>query len=175
MENNISYAGKVTLKFHDKNGDIKGTYVNHNVGTPYFFYVLTKILRDGTSATVDDRPGKLFLTTSDGEHCFRVPLPYISKYISNEQDLSDDSDEPITTPCIRYEFNMSYYDLNTTSIDNLNGYRLWLLSFSENSFKGISKEDNTDEDITDDDIQGITYESVKAGTYSKICAETQIT
>ncbi len=37
------YTGNVTVK-KTKNGKVKGTYTNHNAGTPYFFEQLNKLL-----------------------------------------------------------------------------------------------------------------------------------
>ena len=63
MEGNLQYNGRVTINFYDKKGNLKGTHVQYNHGTPYLFAVLEELLRAGTNETVDNRPGRIMLTS----------------------------------------------------------------------------------------------------------------
>lgn len=238
MNSNLQYNGKVTIKFYNKEGKLKGTHIQYNHGTPYLFSVFEKILSIGTSSIQDDRPGRIMLTSpgyieKDGNNLILYNGSYTddgtnkkySKETGNAKLLSSNISRvstPLTTqkdsplynsngnlippynPCIRYEFNISYYDLinstpgeNDTIISSLDRYRLWLLSYDDTTFKisnngvyVVVDPDNNKPDISDITASGGDVEETDEDTLmecllnnityanvenvSKICAQTQI-
>lgn len=200
MNSNLQYNGKVTIKFYNKDGKLKGTHIQYNHGTPYFFHILEKILSIGTNNVNDERPGRIMLTSPGyiersssagvytltmvgGESYFNndsyyyqpksadsfVQLSYnIPKvgpnpaYMNKQENLIDVNNNiiPAYTPCIRYEFNISYYDLLesvTSKIGSLDRYRLWLLSSNDTSFNLKDKETQVKNNYPDiSNIQIIT-------------------
>lgn len=192
------YSGLVTFKFFDKEGNLKAIHKQHNRGTPYFFAVIEEILKNGVNTSRDIRPGKIMLT-DEGEieasantikienltTCLSSPIPMISRPNTSFLDgivKKDNGEEiPYITPCIRYEFNISYYDLVSNlsqGIGNLDRYRFWLLSSNENMFKlnGVSIETDDSSSDIDNLLDHITYKNVVIeDKISKICAQVQLT
>lgn len=158
MRDNNIYNGLVTFNFYDKEGNLKKSHKQHNRGTPYFFYVIEKILQEGTKNIVDSRPGKIMLTSPGAftytpstniislscESQLKIPIPKDPRVILSAEDgfalLDDESGKNyIYQPFIRYSFNISYYDLkNLQGISDLDKYRFWLLSADENEFNDDS-------------------------------------
>ena len=51
------YKGEVTLTFYDKDNNIKNRVTTKNTGTPWLFYILTYLLKNGAVPhTWDWRP-----------------------------------------------------------------------------------------------------------------------
>lgn len=200
MDTQSKYTGLVTLKFFDKDGNLKTTAQAHNRGTPYLFSVLSSILERGTESRNDYRPGKIMLTDQgtftidDNSISYNSPtelrtlIPQVSVQTNLETPLYDSDDSLIIDPCVRYEFNISSYDLNIEGgITNLDRHRFWLVSANESQFQPMPIILNKDNgDISDDDssdakmnflLDRITWKNVIKDDLKKapkICAEVQL-
>lgn len=177
MKDYTSYQGKVTLNFYRKDGTLKGSYSNHNLGTPYFFWVITDTLNRRVNQNSDNRPGRLMLTRPDGTKCFGQSVPLVQSY-SFPDEIRDSDGQVIdyATPLIRYEFNISYYDLLSTGgdISSLTGYRMWLLSYNALSSDDWSGIEGQITDNIENVLENITYSTVLSKSYPRVCAQVQI-
>ena len=160
---NSIYHGEVTLKFYNKEDQLKKEITIKNMGTPWLFYVITRMLRDGSSW--EDKPGKLMLLDENFKNQLRTNVPLNSAFLSEE--LGDGNEDPY----IMYEFHLSYYNLNAevkAGIDNLSGYHLTLLSNNNITMSSIT------EISVEDIVSKTTKDVVETGEYPPICALTTI-
>lgn len=160
---NSIYHGEVTLKFYNKEDQLKKEITIKNTGTPWLFYVITRMLRDGSSW--EEKPGKLMLLNTSFENQLRTNIPLNSAFLSEE--LGDGNEDPY----IMYEFHLSYYNLNAeikNGIGNLSGYHLALLSNNNITMSSITG--GSVEAIA----AGITKDGVEAKEVPPICALTTI-